>query len=451
MPGLVQGLEIARRALLAHQAALNVTGNNVANVATPGYSRQKALLVPMPSERTPEGMLGTGVRMEGVQRVRDIFVDTQIRDEMGLAGSWSSRSDLLSRVESILNEPSDNGLGSLLDTFWNSWLDLSNNPEDAAARSVVVQSGEAVASGLRQMDTRIRDIIEATDVDLEQRITHLDSLFDEMATLNAQISRAEVGGGVEANLRDRRDLILDELARTAGATSLVRGDGTVVVRLGGRTVVEGNATIPLEVQRYNDDGRVRMRIVFATDQSVPSFMSGELAGLMETRDHALPAFLDQMDALAANLVDNVNRLHEAGPSHLPFFRGSKAELLEVTPEVAQDPSQINAGSTGDPGDNDIAVAIAALREQPTMTRGTASISTFYRAAVADLGSQAQQASSLSESQDAAVTSLESQRQAVIGVNMDEELTRMITTQKAYEAAARVFTAVSDMLDTLLKM
>src|SRR5512137_1326100 len=107
MPGLMQGLEIARRALLAHQSSLNVTGNNLANVATPGYTRQRAEMIPSPSERTPEGILGTGVVMDGISRLRDVFLDTQIRDEMGLAGKWSARSDILNRVESVLNEPSD--------------------------------------------------------------------------------------------------------------------------------------------------------------------------------------------------------------------------------------------------------------------------------------------------------------------------------------------------------
>lgn len=451
MPGLVQGLEIARRALFAQQAALNVTGNNLANISTPGYTRQTVLLTPSPSERTPEGILGTGVRMEGVKRARDIFLDTQIRDEMGLSGKWSARSDILSRVESVVNEPSDTGLSSLLDNFWNAWLDLSNSPEDPAARSVVVQSGVTLAEGLRQVDFRLRQVLEATDADLEQRVSHLNSLFQEVANLNAQITRAEVSGGADSNLRDQRDLILDELAQAGGATNLVRSDGSVVVRMGGRSVVEGNGTVPLAAQRYNDDGRVRVRIIFAEDESSPTFLSGALAGLVEARDQALPDFLDKMDQMTQAITTSVNRIHEAGPSHLPFFRGNRAQSLEVVPEIAADPSQVNAGTTGDSGDNDIALAMAALRDARIMTRGTASISGFFRGFVAEMGSLGEQAKFLSDSQDMAVQTLEGQRQASIGVNLDEELTRMMTTQKAYEAAARIFSTVSEMLDTLLKI
>lgn len=451
MGGLTQGLEIARRALLAHQAALNVTGNNLANVNTEGYTRQRARLVPAPSEKTPEGIMGTGVRMEGVDRLRDVFVDAQIREEIGMAGRWGARSSVLSRVEGVLNEPSDAGLASLLDSFWNSWLDLSNNPEDAAARSVVLQRGAALAQGLRQQDSRLRNIIDSTDVDLEQRVSDLNSRFEELANLNAQIRRAEIGGGQESNLRDRRDLILDELAREGGATNLVRQDGTVVLRLGGRTVVEGNSYVPLGTQMYNDDGHVRVKVIFVEDKTSPSFLSGELAGLLEIRDQVLPSLLDRVDEMTDTLVQTVNRLHEAGPSHLPFFRGSSASTLELAPELAKDPSQVNAGSSGDPGDNDIALAIADLREARILERGTATISDFYRGLVADLGSMGQQAGFLSESQESAVQSLEAQRQSVIGVNMDEELTRMISIQTAYEAAARVFSTMGDMFETLLNM
>jgi flagellar hook-associated protein 1 len=451
MPGLIQGLETARRALLAQQAALNVTGNNVANASTPGYTRQKAILEPTPSERTPDGIIGTGVQMTGVQRARDIFLDVQVRDEMGLSGKWQARADILTRVESILNEPGDTGVGALFDQFWNAWLDLSNQPEDSAARSVVVQRGQALAQGLQQLDQRVREISDATDTDLKQRVQDLNSSFEQMAALNAQIANSEVGGNVDAALRDTRDLLVDKLAQDTGATTLLRGDGTLVVRVGGRTVVEGDSTVPLTTQEYNDGGHVRIRVLFGNDKNAPTSLSETIAGQLEVRDQVLPQFMDQINELATNLISSVNRLHQAGPSRLPFFRGTRASNIEVAPDVAKDVSQVNASTSGDPGDNDIAVAIASLRDARTMDRGTSTMADFYRSSVTDLGALTQQAKTTSENQATAVQTLDNQRQAVIGVNLDEELTRMITTQKAYEAAARVFSTVSSMLDTMLQM
>jgi flagellar hook-associated protein 1 len=451
MPGLIQGLEIARRALLAQQAALNVTANNVANVATPGYTRQTAELEPTTSEQTTQGLVGTGVKMAGIQRARDVFLDTQMRIELGESGRWEARSGLLQHLESVLSEPGETGLSSLLDQFWNSWSDLSNQPEDSAARAVVVQRGQALAEGLKSARMQVQTMVESTDTDIQQRVESINSTLQELARLNSQIARAEVGGGVEANLRDQRDLILDQLAKDAGATHLVRKDGTVVVRMGGRTVVDGDSVTPLIDQTYNDQGVVRVRVLFASDQTPPSFLSGSLSGLMEVRDQALPQFLSQLDQLASTLAGSVNRLHEAGPSHLSFFRGSNAGDLEVLPDVANDPSQVNAGTSGDSGDNDIALAIAALRDSRVMNRSTATMDDFYRAGVASIGSLSAQAKTASDNQSAAVQSLESQRQSAIGVNLDEELTHMVTTQKAYEAAARIFTTIGDMFDTLLRM
>ena len=451
MPGLVQGLETARRALLAHQAALTVTGNNLANVATEGYSRQSAILQPTPPEPTPDGYIGTGVRLEEVRRARDGFLDLQIRNELGLQGKWAGRSETLAQLENILNEPSDMGLSQAMDDFWNAWLDLSNQPDDPAARAVVVRSGEALAQGLRQLHARTQAIIENTDADLEQRVRHLNGLCNELAVLNSQIARSEVAGSIESALRDRRDLILDELARDGGATMIVRADEMAVVRLGGRTVVEGSTAIPMEIQRYNDDGHVRVRVAFASDLTAPEFNTGTLAGLLEVRDTILPGFLEEMDQMTAAVVEQVNRLHRAGPSHLDFFRGQTVAELEVNPENANVLTQVNPGTTGEPGDNDIALAMAALRDARVMDRGTSTIGDFYRRAVADIGSLSQQAANLSDSQTTAVETLEGRRQAVMGVNLDEELTRMMTTQKAYEAAARVFSVASEMLDVLLAL
>jgi flagellar hook-associated protein 1 len=451
MPGLIQGLEIARRAMMAQQAALNVIGNNLANVNTPGYSRQHALLVPSPSERTPNGIVGTGVVMDGVERMRDLFLDQQIRQEMGLSGEWSARAGVLNQVQMVLNEPSDNGLGGLMDSFWNAWLDLSNQPQDTAARAVVVQTGQALAEGLRQDDARVQNIFDATDAQLSGLVAHLNSLMGQVADLNAQIARAEVGGGTESNLRDKRDSILDEMATTAGATHLTLSDGSVVIRMGGRTVVQGNSYIPLTTQQINDRGHVRLRILFDGETNAPAVLSGEVGGLLDARDNILPAFLDRVDELAKTMADSVNGLHQAGPSRLPFFRGTTAATLEVASEVSADPTQVNAGTTGDAGDNDIALAIAALRDAHLMNRSTSSMGDFYRANLAELGAAGQQAKSMSDSQDSAVKSIEQQRQAVMGVNLDEELTKMITSQKAYEAAARIFKATSQMIDVMLQM
>lgn len=451
MPGLIQGLEIARRALVAHQSALNVTSNNIANVNTKGYSRQRALLVASPDEKTADGFVGTGVTMEGVERMRDGFVDAQVRQEMGVAGEWSARSDALSQLESVVNEPSDQGLAAMLDGFWNACQDLSNQPEDTASRAAVVAAAQNFTDSLHDMVTRLGQISESARAGVQSDATQVNDLLREVGSLNVQIAGAEAGGQAIPGLLDRRDLVLDQLADLAGATASTRSDGSAYVRIAGRTAVNGGLVEQLGVRSDVSGGSGALRVVFGSDSAPISSPSGKIGGLLEVSGQEVPEFLGQLDVLASGLADSVNRLHRAGPSHLNFFTGTSAESIAVTPGIVADATLVNAGKLGDPGDNDIALAIGALRNARVMNRGTASISDFYRLQINGLGTKAQQANQMNENQSAAVQSLEAQRQSVMGVNLDEELTGMIATQKAYQAAARIFSVVSTMLDDLLKV
>ncbi len=449
MPGLIQGLEIARRALLAHQSSMTITGHNIANVATEGYSRQRPNLVPDVPEKTPWGIVGTGVRLEDVQRARDTFLDAQFRQEKALAGEWEARSQVLGQIEGVIGEPSDTGVAALLDNFFNAWYELSNQPEDFGTRSVVLRAGEELTDGLANQRSRFRDLLESTDTNIAQRVVEINEQLDEVARLNLMIQQSETTGGTDADLRDRRDLLLDGLADQAGAEHLERADGTVVVRLGSRTVVDGTEVTSLRADRYTVSGRLNVRIVFASDGTAPSNIGGQLGGLVHAREEVIPEVMSQFDTLVGGLVQQVNQLHRAGPTGVDFFRGSTAEDMEVTLEVQNDPSLINAGSSGDPGDNDIAVAIAQLRDSRFLLQGTATPGDYYRQLVNGVGSMARQADSFSTSQGVALEAVENQRQAVNGVSLDEELTNLVESQKAYEAAARVFTTASQMIDVLL--
>ena len=451
MPGLIQGLEIARRALLAHQSAMNITGHNIANVATDGFTRRRPVLTPTIPENTPWGIVGTGVQLEDVQRTRSAFLDDQVRKESALAGSWDARSRVLQQVEALLGEPSDDAIAGLMDQFYNSWLELSNQPEDYGARAVVLQAGSGLVQAFKDQDAQLSDLIESTDLEVEQRVDNVNNMLKEIGSLNLSIQRSEVGGSSDADLRDRRDQLLDTLAREAGATHLARSDGSVVVRLGGRTVVEGTDVTGLKAERYTSDQKLQVRVVFVSDGSAPRDLSGELGGIISVRENVLPHFRDQFDGLVGGLVERVNQIHRAGPSGTGFFVGATVDTLEVAPEIAADITRINAGSSGDPGDNDIALALAGLRDDRFLERGTASAGDVFRRIVTESGSLTRQAASVSGAQTAAVNAVVVQRESIIGVSLDEELTNLVETQKAYEAAARIFTTTAQMIDVLLAM
>jgi len=451
MPGLIQGLETARRALLAHQASLNVTGHNLANVGTEGFTRRLPILRTAVPEHTPQGIIGNGVVMEGVRRARSGYLDTQLRKEAALAGRWEARSQILQQIEGVLGEPSDEGIGALLDDFFNSWLELSNSPEDTGNRTIAVQSGEALAQGIRDQDARFADLFSSTDIEVEQRVEQINAAFKEIAKLNLSIQTSEIGGTANADLRDERDRVLDQLATEVGATHLVRDDGAVVVRVGGRTVVEGPHVIELDAERYTIEGEPQLRINFATDGKPVREISGRLGGTLEVRQETVRDLRARYDTIAKTLAEQVNQIHEAGPSGVAFFTGTDAKSFAVSLEVIGDPTKVNAGSSGDSGDNDIALSVAALRDARVLQNGTASVSDYYRQTISGIGSEARQAGIVSSSQNVAFEAVTNQRQTVTGVSLDEELTHLVETQKAYEAAARLFSTTSEMIDVLLRM
>lgn len=451
MPGLIAGLELARRALLAHQGTLSVTGHNVANVATPGFTRRKALLEPSNPEQAEGGRIGTGVDFVGVQRRRDLFLDAQIRAEMGGSGRWGARAESLGRVEALLNEPSGSGLAENLTAFWNAWLDLSNQPEDFAARSVVVQRGQTMVEAFQQLDTRLESVLDASDEELRQAVVEVNARLDEIGRLNEQIHAVGSSHGETADLEDRRDLLLDTLAQEIGASHLVRADGTVVVRVGHRTVVQGNDVQELAVERFAQGDAAHLRVVFRNDGSLADGLAGRIGGLVEVREQTLPGFRKDLGDLLVSVARSVNQVHAAGSSGLPFFRGSRLDDLEVVPKLRNDPSLVSAGSSGDAGDNDIALAVAALRDARNLGNGTATPGGFLSSLVAGIGSLTQQARIVSEGQENAVQALEAERQSKTGVNLDEEMSRIVESQRAYQAAARLFTTFDELYQTLLNM
>lgn len=452
MPGLIKGLETARRAMLAHQTVLNVTGHNVANVNTPGYSRRSATLVTTPGEPESFGILGSGVRVDEIRRHRDVLLDAQWRHESALSGRYAARADLLGRAAELFSEPSENGIARKLDDFWNGWLEFSNQPEDLSLRVLVSGSASGLAEAIRTQDARIGELVSEEQNSIELQVSEVNQRLSEIAQLNEQIVRSEAGRlGENGDLRDQRDLALDELSRLVGAGHITRQDGTVVVRIGSRTVVDGGRVDSLRAERVTGANGPEMRLLFDSDGADLAEPTGEIGGRWEVVTRSLPELRNRLDQWTRSFITEVNRAHAAGPSGVAFFTGDRASSIELNPILRDDPSQIDAGSSGDPGDNDIALAMAALRDAPVLANGTTTLEEGYRSLVGGLGPQAQQAEQIRLSQESVVAHLEQDRLAASGVNLEEEMTRLIGSQKAFEAAARLFQTASDLIDTLLAL
>lgn len=454
------GLSIGLSGLRAAQTLLDTAAHNTANASTPGYSRQRVRLVAAPPFSYPAfnragfGQLGTGVNVAAVERVRDVFLDAEIRSQVGASAAWAARRDGLARVETILPEPSSAGLSSVLARFWAAWHDVAAEPTSLAARSALVEQAGTLAAGLNRVARQLADFSAALDDELRVRIGEVNDLGARIAALNAQIQRVVVTGERANDLEDARDALLEELSALITIRAERQADGTITVLVGGTDLVTGDTARSLVVG-IDGAGHVEPRWGWGDPVSLGD---GRLAALVALRDGSLASYRSDLDALAAGIADSVNALHATGVdatgtgggAFFTYTSGDAAATLAVDPVVAADPRRVAAAAAaGQAGDGSIAAAIAELRGARILAAGTQTATDFYAGLVGRIGADSRSAREIADGQAVVVDYLRNRRAALSGVSLDEEAADMLRFQHAYAAAARVITAVDEVLDTLI--
>ncbi len=458
--GMSVGLNTAVLALRAHQLAVDVASHNVANAQSPGYSRQRVLLRPLviPGAFGMGSGLhanpGAGVDASALHRVRDTFLDYQARQAFSNEAYWGASTQALQRAELTFNEPSEDGLGAVMNRFWSSWHDVVTNPDSAAARSTLVNAGSAVGSRFQAMRADLgaqRGNLNTQIVDVARKINDASS---EIATLNVTIAQFEAGGREASDLRDRRDMLLDGLSKLGPITYSEQPDTTVTVQWGSHTLVQANQSENVAVQA--DPGNTGMdRLYFTSDNAVLDTSAGELGGLKHVRDTALPALITKLDTLAAGIITNINAIHTTGygidnSTGNALFNGTDAATITINPVIGGNPDKLaTSAAANTPGDSSMALAMANLQLDRLMAGGTQTFDEFYGNTVTVLGADVAQ--SIVNVDGASLVSghIDQSRQSVSGVNIDEEVMNMTLSQHAYDASARVITVIDSMLDTLI--
>lgn len=443
------GLDIAARALLAQQAAVRTISHNISNATTPGYSRQRVDLAAVPG-----GASGGGVDVINTERVRDLFLDFQIRGANASLGDQSARADSLQRVELALNEPGDTGLRAVLSRFFNAWRDLSNNPESSAARTAVLQAGSSVAVTAQRIYTALTDLRAEADVRIRQDVAEINGISTRIANLNEQVARLQATGDDASDLRDERDQSMDRLTKIVGVQYQNRDDGRIDVFLGGHALVQGS--VPFALTAVPDPGNSNYADLQFADATVARVDSGEIAGLVHQRDVDLPARLADLHTLVGAIVTDVNAAHAAGYGRdgvtaRNFFSGTNASDIGIHAAVAGNPNAVAASSTaaGVPGNGDGAAAISDLQYARGLLGATSSYDEYWASFISNVGTASSEAQSIEHSQQVMVEHIEQLRQATSGVNMDEEMVSLMAHQRAYEAAARLVQIVDGMIDTII--
>jgi flagellar hook-associated protein 1 FlgK len=326
-------LETGSRALFAQQTGLAVTGNNISNVNTPGYSRQRVNLVTTPDLRLEPAPIGTGVRVQSIERLRSAFLDAQIRQETSRLGYYTQQGDILSQLEVLFNDPitlsasslddtAEAGLNSTLTEFFDALQEVSLEPESTSVRTALEQQAQVLVSTFNLIAVQLQDLREEVNTRVQNTVDEINGLLKSIYDVNQQIGRLEVGQGDQANnLRDQRDLLITQLSSYIPLDVTELDSGAVNVKICGINAVQPSSVTYLEATGDPNDPTSVANVVFADTggQILDNLIvSGELGGLLNARDKIIPFYSAQLDTLAHSLIYEVNRIH-SGAAGLKGF------------------------------------------------------------------------------------------------------------------------------------
>jgi len=445
---------IARSALIAQEAAIQVTGQNIANAQTPGYSRQTLALSASTPNYTPNGVLGSGVSITSITRSRDTLLDQQYRTQSGPASGFQERSALLGQIQNVYGEPSATGLANTMDSFFNSWSELASNPADPSAKAVVQQAGAQLASTFNSYATQLSNIATNNRTSLSDSIAQVNTITSQIAAMNTQITAATSTGASPNDLMDQRDQMIDQLSQMVAITVTGNKDGSDQVNIGGIAIVNGKAATPLSL-----GGGIPLTISTTNGDALRS-PGGQIGAMLTVANVDLPAAQNGLNTLASSIITDVNAQHAAGWSPpagtgVDFFdsapANANAQNMRLSATVAADSSTIATGTTPNAaGDNSIALAIAGLQNFSPTAPGN-SFSGAYTSLVNSVANAKNGSDSSSTVYQTLQQQADTQRQSVSGVDTDEELTSMISQQQAYVAAAKLVETIQAMSAALLSI
>lgn len=491
-------LELSRRALQSQQAAIQTSQQNVANANTPGFHRQSPIISTTPGFITGDVstlgrliQLGTGTEVSRVQRLRDVFIASQIMETDQQLNRLTEEEKGLERIEIIFNELAENvDLNSRFSEFWAGWEALSQDPTNLGLRIDLREKADGLATDIRGLYTTLEGLQPDFSQDIRIRADRVNSLLHQLAEVHRSIVRTE-SGTLEANdLRDLRDNIVGEISTLIDPRSFENPDGTITLLLDGRPIVQQFDVTELRVVPKTDPGApegellrsnslVKLTLVEPGQDIDIRVTEGAIGGLLRLQDKIVPEILRDLDVLAFTFIRQINKIHQRGIGlneavgisffqfNLPDADGTvsdgtfeppppptqpparAAATMDLTSDIKENLNTIAASLSGASGDNRNALEIAQLRDQSFFLEGSLSFDGFYNLAIASLGGQGEETARLVKGVQLIRDQLERQRESISGVSLDEELINIIQFENAFEAAARVVTTIDSMMDTVV--
>jgi flagellar hook-associated protein 1 FlgK len=467
------GLNTAASALYASQRAIDITGQNVANVNTDGYSRQRVDLQSIggsvvPAVWSTSNQVGQGVNSDSVVRIRDAYLEAQAQAQHATTANLTVQSATLTSVESSFQEPGATGIQSMLTNMWSGWSDIANHPADPGARAQLLQRTQTVVAGLHSVNGSLNSQWSNTRDSLQTQLDDVNAAANSIADLNQAIKRATAAGKPSSELQDKRDVLILHLSESVGATSTPAGDGTLNVTVGGVTLVAGNSPLQLSLSGTNaaDTVSTDPPVIKTSPGGTPVQVGGTAQGQLASLKTIIPGYLQQLTAIARQLADQVNSGHANGfdlngaKGGAMFDDGSGVGPVNLGAITAgnismriTDPAKV-AAATLDPALMPGGVVSADSKNADDMYQQRLSdtgADTMYRKMIVAMGVESATAASNLGTQSVVSGQVDSSRDAVSGVSVDEEMTNMLQYQHAYQAAGKLVSTISSMLDDLMNM
>ena len=561
-------LNIGRTALIANQAALEVTGNNLANISTENYHRQRIGLGAGTSRQIQQGIfVGTGVQINEITRMVDQALEGRIRDSLSQQGASAAQQEILSQIEALENEFTDNDLSTQLAQFFDAFSELANTPDDSAVRNVVINQGRTLASFINNLSREYGGLRAQVDAGIEDSVRAADDLLSRIEDINQQIAALERGQGGAHGLRDERDSLLAELSEFLDISVNEQPNGAVDVFVGSSPLILNGQSRGLETERRAVDGQLVINVTISADKSRLIPVAGRIGALVDAREAQVNNAIEVLDGFANELIHQVNRVHsqaigergyesitstnrvvdsttplnrtdaglnfevthgsfvlhvaqngltestrivvdldDVGPTDTSldslvadinanvanvsaaitsdgrlkldsvgpgveisfsedssgflaamgintYFAGSDAGDISVNSLIATDPGRVAAAANGAgkaPGNNEAALTISQLRSQPFSGQGQTVIE-IWNGHIEEYAVRLGQANQAVDADRVVSENLRAQREAVSGVNVDEEAINLLAFQRAYQGSARFLQVVDDLLQTLLQL
>jgi flagellar hook-associated protein 1 FlgK len=502
------GMGIGLTGLQAAQNGINVTGQNIANINTPGYARQRVNLETGFAVRIDKLQFGLGVNVSQVQAIRDRFLDMQLTQTITKQFGTSTRYEGIENISSLFQTTGESGLDIELQRFFQSFQELAARPEDDSLRTNVITRAQTMISGLKARYELIQDKLTQANRTVASIAAEVNTLTDQIAKLNHQIA-TEVPKGSDNNARDQRQALVNKLAELVGIQVFEDDQCRLTITVeNGIPLVSGTKAMPMIINDLDDNGNYKVEIQIGTLEDPPSsgqytkidvtkvIQGGTLGGTLDLRDNMLPEYLSNLDQLAANVVQQINQLHITGygldtstNGPLYFFTGASGDNTSIDPttglpydpvyltsininnnyhgmvrnlyintEILDNPRLIAAADApGETGNNGIARQLGDLqntgfvvyndRNGVPVTVGP--FSTFISSVANKIGNLALRLQSSANTDENIRVALETQRDRLSAVDYDEEATNLMVFQRNYQACSRFINVIDQLTDQLI--